>query len=96
MRAERAEGGIQKHLSASDFDEGDLVSWTGECYRMGGRIVGRYGANEITSEFAKQARTGLVTAVVGDHLEVLHGGKFYVLQIMLHPEKVVVWKERVW
>ena len=81
---------------AEDFEAGDLVSWIGDCYLMSGRIRGEMGAHELTQMSVKETRTGLVINQVGDHLEVMHGKKFFILQLMLPVEKLVVWKEEMW
>ena len=81
---------------AEEFAIGDLVSWTGECYQLSGRIPGKKGAEALTSIRHKVTHTGLVVEKAGDHLEVLHGEEFYVLQLMLPIEKLAVWKEEVW
>ena len=72
------------------------MSWIGECYLLTGRLKGEMGAHEITQLTFKQVRTGLVVNQIGDHIEVLHGKNFYILQLMLPKEKLVVWKEEMW
>ena len=81
---------------AEEFATGDLVSWTGECYLMSGRLSGEMGAHELTQVTYRETRTGLVINRVGDHIEVMHGKRFYILQLMLPIEKLVVWKEEMW
>jgi len=82
--------------NAESFKAGDLVSWTGECYLLAGRLKGALGAHEITKLELTHTHTGLVLRQVGDHIEVMHGKKFYILQLMLPIEKLVVWKEEIW
>jgi len=81
---------------AETFKAGDLISWTGECYLLAGRLKGKMGAHEITQLTLKNTHTGLVVHQIGDHVEVLHGKKFYILQLMLPVEKLIVWKEEMW
>lgn len=83
-------------LGEANYKVGDLVSWVGECYLLSGRIPGKMGASELSQITFKRTHTGLVTNAIGDHIEVMHGKKFYVLQLMLSPDKLSVWKEEMW
>jgi len=83
-------------LGEANYVIGDLVSWFGVCYLLSGRISGKMGANELTQIMFKKTHTGLITRVIGDQIEVMHGKKFYVLQLMLSPDKLSVWKEEMW
>ena len=91
-RPESNPGGVGE----ANYTVGDLVSWVGDCYLLSGRIPGKMGANELSQVSFKKTRTGLVTEVIGDHIEVMHGKKFYVLQLLLPAEKLSVWKEEIW
>jgi len=91
-RPEPNPGGVGE----ANYCVGDLVSWVGDCYLLSGRIPGKMGANELCQLSFKKTRTGLVTGVIGDHIEVMHGKKFYVLQLLLPADRLSVWKEHIW